>query len=67
MIHAGRKSRPYGLGCRARGSHPVLLPMIAPASLAWSGRLHRLGTWNVRLINGTEKREEVGLFLEKES
>ena len=50
-----------------------LLPTSASANLGWSGRYHRLpscitrrnyvnrlGTWNVRGINGTTKREEAG-------
>ena len=49
-----------------------LLPMSVSASLGWSGRyrrlppcttqrnyVNRLGTWNVRGINDTTKREEV--------
>ena len=53
------------------------LPMSALASLARSGRYHRLppcitwrnyvnrlSTWNVREINGTTKKEEVNIFKE---
>ena len=72
MIHAGRKSRPYGLGCCIRAYTPFLLPTSASASFGRSGRYRRLplcitrrnyvirlGTWNVRGINDTKKREKV--------
>ena len=72
MTHVGRKSRPYGLGCRVRGLTLFLLPTSISASLGRSGRnrrlppcitrrkyVNRLGTWNVRRINDTTKRKEV--------
>ena len=72
MIHAGRKSRPYDLGCRVRARTRFLLPRSTSASLGRRGRyfrlspcitrqnyVNRLGTGNVRGINGTAKREDV--------
>ena len=54
------------------GAHTLFLPTSVSASLGRSRRcrqippyitprnyVNRLGTWNVRGINGTEKREEV--------
>ena len=59
-------------GAVLRASNLFLLPTSASTSLAWSGRYRRpppcitrqyyvirLGTWNVRGINDTRKREEV--------
>ena len=72
MIHAGRKSRPYGLGC-----HGVSFTS-ASASLGWSRRyrqlppcttrrnyVNRLVTWNARGIIDTMKREEVDILEKK--
>ena len=72
------KSRPYVLWLCVRGSHPVSPSKSASAGLVRSGRcplippcitrrnyVNRLGTWNLRGINGTAKREEVvGVFRE---
>ena len=68
MIHAGRKS----LGCRVRGSHPVSSSYerisypqtegeVSPTPALYNSQnyVNRLGTWNVRGINDTTKREEV--------
>ena len=80
MIHAGRKSRPYGLGAML-GAHTLfLLPKSASANLGRSGRYrrlppcitqrnyaNRLGTWNVRGINDRKKREEVVDIFKKEN
>ena len=71
MIHAGHKSRPYGLGCHVRACTLFLLPTGISGSLRRSGKyrlwhcytlqnyVNRLGTWNVRGINYITKREEV--------
>ena len=75
MIHAGRKSWPYGVGCRVRESHPVSSSYELRAhQLALDGAggvadsppcinrrnyVNRFGTWNVKGINGTAKWKEV--------
>ena len=72
MIHAGRKSRPYGPGAVLQGHTLFLLPTSVSASLGRSRRyrrlppciirrnyINRLGIWNVKGINGTAKRGDV--------
>ena len=72
MIHAGGKSRPYGLGAVLGARTLFILPKSASTSLGRSRRylrlppcitrrnyFNRLGTWNIRGINDTIKREEV--------
>ena len=74
MIHAGRKSRPYGLACRVKGSHPVSTSYersdgaggIADSHPVYlGGTVNRLGTWKVRGINDTTKKEEVEDVIKK--
>ena len=38
---------------------------LLPPCITWRNYVNRLGTWNVREINGTAKREEVADFFKE--